>query len=464
MVVYNAPASLPPLDESIGLLPAEAGLAQLHYPPLPTSFNHVPAMKLQQAPDPRTHTPVVYPGGRVVWKEKGSEAPSAAAAANAGLRGGQHPLMPSSLPANLSNALGDHETVEMLSELMSEQQLPSAMEDPPKAPPAPSAMIMQIAGLEPSFSIEPMYRADVPMSRPSSKGGLDFRPRSRPSTPSMLTGMTLSASAGQLGLPAGLFGEPPLPAGSSVAVRRATKPSSREQVIKLESELRQRLHAASGRLAEQMAAWDAAFAEVARQVRVSCAERGDLLDAIRSRYDDWIARLLMSVAEMHAARERRTETAQEEANTQEERLQELLLANRSMAQKMQVGATAMKPPRLPTHKPRVPTAVRCLSGRLHGAVSRAPFGTSRRLRAQGRTHCVTLARCSAEPEGTKRNLAAEHSPPLCLASHLSSRRGPLPRLRRCSNASSSGTARRLLSSRSLTRESRGKGSRGRSPL
>jgi hypothetical protein len=87
----------------------------------------------------------------------------------------------------------------------------------------------------------------------------------------------------------------PLPAGSeanhaaqtmTAHKHRGSKPSSRAEVVQLRGSLKKNLAVASS-LSEQIHAWDKAFAELVRQVRVHCAERGELLDEVRCRYGDW---------------------------------------------------------------------------------------------------------------------------------------------------------------------------------
>ena len=325
MVLINTPTSLPPLLDDMRMLSGESSLAKLHYPPVPT-HRQVSSYKQSErprAPDPQTQKPIVYPGGRVIWKETESSGSGS---------GGASPATRPQLDLQSVR----HVATPDMAELLGEQRLPHSMSNPPRVPPAPSAMILQIAGLDPSISIDSLRlrSEDSPGSWP------------RPSTP------------GALGLPPGLLAESRGSPGAALARAKESNPSSREQVIRLEGQLKQQLAAASHSLGGQMVAWDAAFAEVARQVRVTCAEvclhasahhgalspqvrvtcaeRGELLDTIRSRYDDWIARLLLAVAEMHSRSALKTQSDLEERATQEERLQELLLANRSMAQKMQV--------------------------------------------------------------------------------------------------------------------------------
>ena len=303
MVLINTPTSLPPLLDDMRMLSGESSLAKLHYPPVPT-HRQVSSYKQSErprAPDPQTQKPIVYPGGRVIWKETESSGSGS---------GGASPATRPQLDLQSVR----HVATPDMAELLGEQRLPHSMSNPPRVPPAPSAMILQIAGLDPSISIDSLRlrSEDSPGSWP------------RPSTP------------GALGLPPGLLAESRGSPGAALARAKESNPSSREQVIRLEGQLKQQLAAASHSLGGQMVAWDAAFAEVARQVRVTCAERGELLDTIRSRYDDWIARLLLAVAEMHSRSALKTQSDIEERATQEERLQELLLANRSMAQKLQV--------------------------------------------------------------------------------------------------------------------------------
>lgn len=194
----------------------------------------------------------------------------------------------------------------------------------------------------------------------------------------------------------GIVRSPSVVGGGS---RHPPKPASRADVLQLQAVLEQRLHEAEGRMGEQIRAWDDAFIEVVRQVGLHCTERGALLDEIRARYNDvsrplspflspslscsfslslsrsqtaslsipaararstpfpwlstcpladarslshthcarqWLSRLVLGISELHGAKEGRTALAQEEAATQEDRLQELLLANQSLQHKMSV--------------------------------------------------------------------------------------------------------------------------------
>ena len=240
MVLINTPTSLPPLLDDMRMLSGESSLAKLHYPPVPT-HRQVSSYKQSErprAPDPQTQKPIVYPGGRVIWKETESSGSGS---------GGASPATRPQLDLQSVR----HVATPDMAELLGEQRLPHSMSNPPRVPPAPSAMILQIAGLDPSISIDSLRlrSEDSPGSWP------------RPSTP------------GALGLPPGLLAESRGSPGAALARAKESNPSSREQVIRLEGQLKQQLAAASHSLGGQMVAWDAAFAEVARQVRVTCAER-----------------------------------------------------------------------------------------------------------------------------------------------------------------------------------------------
>lgn len=71
-------------------------------------------------------------------------------------------------------------------------------------------------------------------------------------------------------------------------------PSSRAEAVATAASLREVLnHVPTGSEFEaEQPLWDEAFAEVVRQVSVHCAERGTLLEAIRTRYGEMTARLL----------------------------------------------------------------------------------------------------------------------------------------------------------------------------
>ena len=270
--------------------------------PLPT---RVPPLPPPKPPTPG-HIPTVHPGGRVVWRSP--QIPSLDDA-RAGKRvdiSNLHDEV-SVRRADLAS-LADGE-VQRVAQLMARQHLGTLMHEPPKMTPQPSPLLMHISGLDSS----------------------DSRPRTHASsraTPAARV-MTATASMPSLDDSSGLH-------DGVMSRKRGSKPASRAAVVHLEATLRARLSAAHDSLPEQVRAWDAAFAEVIRQVGLHCAERGSLLEEVRARYDDWIARLICTVAELHGARDRKREQEEEEAVQQEDRLQELLLANHGLTHKVSV--------------------------------------------------------------------------------------------------------------------------------
>ena len=81
-----------------------------------------------------------------------------------------------------------------------------------------------------------------------------------------------------------------LAAAQAAQLTRAAQSTSQQRAAEAE-QLRQQLAAAGGNHAAQVRAWDATFAELVRHVRLHCTERGELLEEVRCRYDDWIAHL-----------------------------------------------------------------------------------------------------------------------------------------------------------------------------
>ena len=240
--------------------------------------------------------PTVHPGGRVQWRSP------------------QTPFLDDARTgkrADISNLYNESSTrradlaslgqnVERVAELMARQQLGTSMGLPPKVTPQPSPLMLHIAGLD-----------------------RDPRPRTNGSSRSMRA----ATSMGSLDAKGG---------GVLSLDEKHAKPATRASVMHLEATLRGHLEAAQDSLVAQVRAWDATFTELVRQVRLHCTERGDLLDEVRARYDDWITRLICTVSELHGARDRKAEVDREAATQQEDRLQELLLANQGLAHKVSV--------------------------------------------------------------------------------------------------------------------------------
>ena len=302
----------------------------------------IPPIKPPSSPGPN-QSPTVYPGGRVKWSKP---QPPSLDDARAGKRADI---------SNLFDVSSLHEgELQRVSQLMSRQSLGHSMKSPPKAAPNIAPHVLQLAGLDLPYdqreqaaalrSPQPgAYSPDKMRSRKgSSFGGGGGGAR----------GMHASHEDPSAGAPSDAYGAADAysyamqhqrsgltSSGSAhalVSSRHAPKPSSRADVVQLEAVLRRRLAESSDALGEQIRAWDDSFGEVVRQVRLHCTERGAFLDEIRSRYNDWVSRLVLAVSELHGAKERRSALMQEEAMTQEDRLQELLLANQSLQHKMSV--------------------------------------------------------------------------------------------------------------------------------
>ena len=86
--------------------------------------------------------------------------------------------------------------------------------------------------------------------------------------------------------------------GRASADEAARQPASRADVVAVADHLRLALLElpASAPLEKELDMWDAAFAEVVRQVYVHCNERGQLLEAIRKRYGEVVERLTLEMA------------------------------------------------------------------------------------------------------------------------------------------------------------------------
>ena len=82
---------------------------------------------------------------------------------------------------------------------------------------------------------------------------------------------------------------------SRADARAEVNPSSRAEAVAAADVLRRQLSAHDAKKVElevELPMWNAAFAEVVRQVHVHCNERGQLLEAIRARYNEVLDKLV----------------------------------------------------------------------------------------------------------------------------------------------------------------------------
>ena len=269
----------------------------------------------------------MYPGGRVVYRKPSPPTLDEARQARR---------------ADISNLFDvsslHNDELKRVSQLMARQPVGHPMDSPPGASHIP-AVVLQLAGLDMPYDHD--QQQELLMLQPSPKISLQ-PPRTQSSKPSSQrpdTGLT-SGSGSPSSFHAESYEHGALPPRRTIlpppSRHARPTPASRADVVHLDAVLREHLAAAGGALGDQIRAWDEAFSEMVRQVKLHCTERGVLLDEIRSRYNDWVTRLILAVSELHGARERKVAMAEEEALTQEDRLQELLIANQSLQHKLSV--------------------------------------------------------------------------------------------------------------------------------